>query len=165
MPAPRAIVEIVEQTSSLSQVPHPIHRLASAIDACGGAWGLEYAEIADRLDDMVDLLDREPRPPDEHIHHPYVAGAEGRSGPDAWARAPWTDAEEYDDELVLMVGDRVHVLAGLGVVLWLELASPRTAAELVEAATAVLGEHPGAADFVTDALDVMAEELLVLPPG
>ncbi len=38
VPAARAIVEIVEQTSSLTQVDQPIHRLATAIDACGGAW-------------------------------------------------------------------------------------------------------------------------------
>ena len=51
------------------------------------------------------------------------------------ASCVWLDAVEYDDELVVMVGDRVHVLAGLGFVAWLALASPRTLDELVAEAT------------------------------
>lgn len=163
--APRAIVEMVEQTSSLVHVEHPVHRLAAAIDACGGVWGLEYAEFGERVDLVVGLLDHPPREPDEHVHHPFVVGGAGDPVPGAWSRAPWTDAEEYDDELVLMVGDRVHVLAGLGVVIWLALESPRTTEELVAEAEAMWGEHPGAAALVSDALDVMADQLMVQPPA
>ena len=64
-----------------------------------------------------------------------------------------------------MVGDRVHALAGLGVVIWLALESPRTAAELVAEAQATWGEHPEAAGLVADALAVMAEQHLVQPPA
>lgn len=162
---PRAIVEIVEQTSSLVLLEHPIHRLAGAIDSCGGVWELQYAEFGDRLDDVVDLLDREPQPPVEHVHHPFTDGAAGEPTPGAWSRVPWTDAEEYDDELVLMVGDRVQVLAGLGVVVWLALATPRTADELVALAQARWGDHPGAAGLVADALDVLSRRGLVQPPA
>ena len=165
VPTPRAIVEMVEQTSSLVRLEHPVHRLAAAIDACGGVWGLEYAEFEDRLDDMVALLDGEPQDLAEHRHHPWSPGATGDPVAGAWSRAPWTDAEEYDDELVLMVGDRVHALAGLGVVIWLALESPRTAAELVAEAQATWGEHPEAAGLVADALAVMAEQHLVQPPA
>ena len=80
------------------------------------------------------------------------------------ARANWLDAVEYDDELVVMVGDRVHVLAGLGFVAWLALASPRTLDELVAETTALLGEHPDAQQLVADALGVLAEQGLVQPP-
>lgn len=165
VPTPRAIVEMVEQTSTLVQVEHPIHRLATAIDSCGGVWGLDYVEFADRVDDMVGLLDREPQPAVEHLHHPF--GADAVVGPvaGAWSRAPWTDAEEYGDELVLMVGDRVHVLAGLGVVVWLALATPSTPDELVAQAQALWGEHPGASGLVAEALAVMAEQGLVRPPA
>lgn len=163
--APRAIVAMVEQTSSLVHLEHPVHRLATVVDACGGVWGLEYDEFGDRVDDVVGLLDHPPRELDEHVHHPFVAGTCDGPVPGAWSRAAWTDAEEYDDELVLMLGDRVHVLAGLGVVVWLALESPQTTAELVARAQALWGEHPGAAGLVTDALDVMAEQLMVQPPA
>jgi hypothetical protein len=160
---PRAIVEIVEQTSSLVRLEHPIHRLAGTIDACGGVWALEYDEFAGRLDDMVALLEREPQPPVAHVHHPFTGDADPVPG--AWSRASWSDAEQYDDELVLMVGDRVQLLAGLGVVVWLALATPRTADELVARAEELWGEHPGGAALVADALDVMSRQGLVQPPA
>ena len=165
MPASRAIAEIVEQSSSLVQVEHPIHRLAGIIDTCGGVWGLDYVEFADHLDDVVGLLDREPQEPAEHVHHPFAAGAVSPPLPGAWSRAAWADAEEWADELVLMVGSGVHVLAGLGVVLWLTLETPCTADQLVAEVEALWGEHPGAADLVADALAVMAEQELLKPPA
>ena len=63
VPAARAIVEIVEQSSSLVHLEQPIRRLADTLDACGGAWGLHYREFADWADDVVGLLDREARTP------------------------------------------------------------------------------------------------------
>lgn len=164
-PTPRAIVEIVEQTSSLVQLEHPIHRVASTIDACGGVWALEYHEFAGWLDDVAGLLDREPRTAPWHTHHPFHPDTAGDPVPGAWSRAPWTDAEEYDDELVLMIGDRVHALAGLGVLIWLALEQPRTAEELVAHAQALWGENPDAADKVADALELMADELMVQRPA
>jgi energy-coupling factor transporter ATP-binding protein EcfA2 len=165
VPAPRAIAAMVEQTSSLVRLTHPVHRLATAIDACGGAWGLEYTEFEDRLDDMVGLLDAEPQEAAARVHHPGSSLPTGDPVAGAWSRAPWTDAEEYADELVLMVGDRVHVLAGLGVVIWLALDSPRTTDELVAEAQATWGEHPDAAALVTDALAVMVGQRMVQPPA
>ncbi len=165
MSTPRAIAEIVEQSSSLVQIEHPIHRLAGIIDACGGAWGLGYDEFADHIDEVIGLLDREPQAPVEHVHHPFTVDAVGPAVPGSWSRAPWADAEEWADELVLMVGSGVHVLAGLGVVLWLALETPHTVDQLVVEVEALWGEHPGAADLVADALAVMAEQELLQPPA
>ena len=157
-----AIAEVVEQTSSLVQLEHPILRLAETLDACGGAWSLRYREIADQVDELVGLLDREPRPAPARVHHP---GDTPRPVvPGAWRRTQWLDAMEYDDEVVLMIGDRVHVLAGLGVVAWLALASPRTLDELVDEATTLWGGHADARRLVEEALDMLAEQGLVQPP-
>ncbi len=167
MPPAYAIAEVVEQTSSLVQLEHPILRLAETIDACGGAWSLRYREITDRIDELVGLLDREPQPAPARLHHPGPssdAASDAASVPGAWRRTPWRDAVEYDDEVVLMIDNRVHVLAGLGVVAWLALASPRTLAELVVETTSLLGEHPDAQQLVADALGVLAEQGLVQPP-
>jgi energy-coupling factor transporter ATP-binding protein EcfA2 len=164
LPAARAIVEVVEQSSSLVHLDQPVRRLADAIDACGGAWALHYREFADHLDEVVGLLERAAQAPAARLHHP----SDGRdAGPvdGAWSRTPWTDAVEYDDELVVMVGDRVQVLGGLGVVLWLELAQPRTEAELVSAVTAAWGEHPQSVALVAEALGVLSGQGLVRPPA
>jgi hypothetical protein len=164
----RAIAEIVAQTSSLVRLEHPVRRLADTIDACGGVWALHYREVEHWLDDLVGLLDAEGRPPLPRLHHPGAAGAAdaGDAGrtPGAWTRTPWHDAVEYDDELVLMVDSRVHVLAGLGVVLWLALGAPLTTDELVADVQEVWGTHPDAAGLVGDALDLMATEGLLRAP-
>lgn len=161
--APLAIVEIVEQTSSLVLLEHPIERLARTLDACGGAWALHYSEIEEWLDPLVDLLDGLPQPPRAYVHHPSVAP--GRAPDHTWRRSAWHDAVQYDDQLVLLVGDTAHLLAGLGVVTWLALASPQTTDALVGHAQEVLGEHPDAPALVRGALDELADRGLLLPPA
>ena len=158
-----AIAEVVEQTSSLVLLEHPILRLAEAIDACGGVWSLRYHEIGARLEELVGLLDREPRPSPARRHHPG-GGPVAEPVAGAWSRAPWIDAVEFDDEIVLMVDDQVRVLAGPGVVAWLALETPSTTREVVAAITEVLGEHPDADHLVEDALRAMADQGLVVGP-
>ena len=158
-----AIAEMVTQSSSLALLDHPILRLADTIDACGGAWALHYREFADWIDDLVHLLDVEGQPPAPRLHHHGVADVPDPPG-DTWTRAPWRDAVEYDDELVLMVDDRVHVLAGLGVLIWLALEVPCSATELVARAQELWGEHPEAPGLVSDALALMTEEGMIAPP-
>jgi hypothetical protein len=157
-----AIAAMVPQSSSLALLEHPILRLAETIDACGGAWGLHYRELADWLDDLVLLLDAPPQAPAQRVHHP--ASALAPAPPGAWSRAAWHDAVEYADELVLMVGDRVRVLAGLGVLLWLALATPQGLDELVAEVRSQWGEHPDAPALVADALATLAEEGVVVAP-
>ena len=157
-----AIAEIVEQTSSLALLEQPIMRLMQAIDACGGVWGLHYREFGDWVDELVALLDRDPQPAPARTHHP---GREADPAvPGAWRRTEWLDAVEYDEDLVVMVGDRVRVLGGLGVITWLALESPRTADEVVAEATALWGAHPDARRLVEEALDILAEQGVVHPP-
>lgn len=158
-----AIAEVVEQSSSLFALEHPLLRLAEVIDACGGVWSLRYREIGARLDELVALLDRDPRPPPARVHHP--AGSVDEAPPGTWRRAPWLDAMEYDDELVVMVEAGVRVLEGLGLVLWLATEVPRTSDELVVETTTVWGEHPDAVALVAQALAQLAEEGLLLPPA
>jgi len=174
-----AIAEIVAQTSSLARLEHPVRRLADMIDACGGVWALHYREVEHWLDDLVGLLDVEGRPPLPRRHHPHPGGHAGPdAGPDAgpaaggeggssgaWSRTPWRDAVEYDDELVLMVDSRVHVLAGLGVVLWLALETPLTTDRLVADVQELWGAHPDAATLVGEALGLLAAEGLLRAPA
>lgn len=162
--APRAIVEIVAQTSSLVLLDQPIQILADTLDACGGAWSLHYAEIADWIDPLIGLLDREPPLLPRYDHHPYSARHHSVP-PGTWQRSEWKDAVQYDDELVLLVGDTAHLLAGLGVVTWLALASPQTTDALVDHAQTVLGEHPDAPTLVHQALEELADRGMLIRPA
>ena len=163
LPPAHAIAELVPQTSSLARLEQPILRLADLVDACGGAWRLHYRELEHWLDPLVDLLDVEGRPPPARVHHPGTDDG-GHGVPGTWTRVPWRDAVEYDDELVVMVEDRVHVLAGLGVVIWLSLQTPRTTEEVVADVQALWGAHPDARALVADALDRLCREGLILSP-
>lgn len=158
----RAIAEMVPHTSSLVRLEQPILRLAEMIDACGGAWRLHYRELEHWLDALVDLLDLEGRPPPARVHH---RGAAAERVPGSWTRAPWRDAVEYDEELVLMVEDEVRVLAGLGVIIWLALETPRTTDELVAEAQTSCGAHPDARALVAEALDLLVREGVVRAPA
>ncbi len=160
--AAHAIGEMVAQTSSLVRLEHPVRRLADTIDACGGVWALHYREFEERVEELVQLLDMEAQPPPPRLHHPGRSDVAAHDR--AWTRTPWLDAVEYDEELVLMVGDRVHVLAGLGLVLWLALETPGTTDELVSQVQALWGEHPDAARLVADALDLLTQEGAVQAP-
>ncbi|CAM3663926.1 hypothetical protein [Nocardioides zeicaulis] len=165
LPAARAIATIVAQTSSLVHLDHPMLRLASAIEECGGVWALHYREFDDWADDVVGLLDRAPQPAAPYVHHPRDRASLVDGGPGTWSRTGWKDAVEYADELVVMVDDQVRVLAGLGVGLWLSLDQPRTEAELVEASRERWGEHPDAPALVADALAVLAAQGVVRGPA
>lgn len=172
LPPAHAIAEVVAQTSSLALLPHPLLRLAETFDAVGGVWELRYTEVEHWLDALVDLLDAAPQPAYARTHHPGThpgthpaADPTPAPVPGAWSRVPWHDAVEFDEELVVMVGAQVHVLAGLGVALWLALATPRPASELLAEVTAAWGPHPDAARLVEEALEMLAGEGMLVRPA
>lgn len=159
---PEAMVEIVPQTSSLVLLDHPLLTLGDAIERCGGAFALHYTEIDDHLDALVRLLSqprREQRPP---AHHPPVDLPPPRQG--EWSRHPWRDAVAYDDELVVMIENTARLLGGLGSTIWLALAVPMNAAQLLAVAQAEHGPHPEAATLVEAALEKLVEHGLVITP-
>ncbi len=159
-----AIIEIVAQTSSLVHLDHPIARLADTIEACGGAWALHYDEIERWVDELVALLDRPAVAPSPRAHLPYDSATVADVPAGSWSRTTWHDAVQFDDEIVVMAGDTAHLLAGLGVVLWLALATPQSRDGLIRHTQDVLGEHPDAASLVTLALDELAEKGLLAGP-
>ena len=77
-----AVLELIEQSSSLAQLPDPLRTLLRLVGRCGGVWGLEYDEIGDHLDTLVELLALDLPPIDLATgltHHPGRTGAvEGR---------------------------------------------------------------------------------------
>lgn len=158
-----AIVEIVPQTSSLVLLDSPLLTLARILDTCGGAFALHYGEIREHVDTLTDLLASDLPVSPGPVHHPPV---EMRSAVGAeWSRVGWTDAVQYDDQLVVLVGDNAHLLTGLGTTLWLALAQSATLGDLVAAAVVAHGPHPEAESLVVTALDELVDNGLVVRPG
>ncbi len=158
-----AIVEIVSQTSSLALLDAPLRTLARTIDRCGGALALHYEEVEDHVDDLISLLAATAEDPWPMVHHPSVELPLPTTPPrtSQWSRSPWLDAVQYDDELVVMVGDTAHLLGGLGTTMWLALTRPSTVADLLDAAEAEHGPHRDARSLVEEALAELADRELV----
>lgn len=153
---PAALVEIVPQTSSLVLLGSPLLTLSRAIDRCGGAFALHYEEIDDHIEELVHLLRNDVDEPPPALHHPSAVLP--TPSPGHWSRSPWLDAVQYDDELVVMIGDTAVLLAGLGTTAWLKLARPATTAELVAEAEAVHGPHPDATKLIEAAMADLEEQ-------
>jgi energy-coupling factor transporter ATP-binding protein EcfA2 len=159
------LLELIEQSSSLAQLPDPLRTMLRLMGACGGVWGLEYAEIGEQLDTLVELLRGDLPPLDLATglsHHP---GPEGESSDDfsidLVARAPWVDAVEIGPDLVVLLDAKAFRLSDITATVWLELTRARTMDDLVAAAQSQHGDHPDAGAIVADAVRTLVELDLV----
>lgn len=134
-----ALSIVVAQSSSLVRLAHPLRRLETMLSAVGGAWRLEYAEIAAAVPVLRELLGRSE-----------VAPAPApRFRADA-ARA--VDSLDLDDSVAVLVDDRLLVLAGVGAQVWRTALVPATFEQLHDAVVARLGEHPDSLRLVEQAV-------------
>ncbi|WP_309080387.1 hypothetical protein [Zhihengliuella sp.] len=180
LPLSEALEHLAPQTSSLSQLPRGLCRLAELLDACGGALRLTYTEAETLVPLVRDLLsgaghDAGP-PADGHREwSPVPLGPEapvtrveapGAGGTVRFRRAPTDDAISVDDarghSLAVLAGERLLVLRGLGPLLWELAAVPRTAEDLLKGVVAVAGDHPHGARLLAEQLDTLVEHGVLL---
>ena len=159
-----ALLNLIEQSSSVSQAADPLVTLLSLVQSTGGVWALEYDEIGEHLDELEALLARdivtEPLP--SLLHHPGTPQDPAASArADTLRRLAWVDAIELDEEVLVLQATRAVRLDHLMATTWLELTSPRTLDELVAAGEGRHGEHPDARELVEKAVDLLVDEELV----
>ena len=166
-----ALMELIEQSSSLAGLDSPLTTLLRLVESTGGAWLLEYVEIGDHLDALMGLLAEEaPAQVDSTVERlvrhpgPAITGVDHGvdTGGSLVYRLPWTDAVEIENELVVLSASRAVRLADLTATLWLRLTEPRTVPELVAAAQEAHGLHPEAESIVRQALTALVEQSLVV---
>ncbi len=160
-----ALLELIEQSSSLGQLPDPLRTMLRLMGACGGVWGLEYDEIADELDTLVELLARDLPPLELATGLPHHPGPEDEStddfSTDLVARAPWVDAVEIGPDLVVLLATQAYRLSDITATVWLELTQARSIDQLVAAAQREHGEHEDAATIVEAAVKTLVDLSLV----
>jgi hypothetical protein len=165
-----ALMELIEQSSSLGSLDTPLTTLLHVVDATGGVLALEYDEIGDHVEDLIGLLDAATAPAGElgtrpePVRHPGSPTAEPSDlDPDDLRlhRLPWTDALEVGADLVVLLESRAVRLTELTATVWLHLDEPRTVAELTAWAQQVHGNHPDATEIVEQAVTALARESLV----
>ncbi|WP_404386567.1 hypothetical protein LL946_08340 [Knoellia locipacati] len=170
LPIVDAVLAVIAQTSSQPLLERPLHRLAELASRSGGPWVLRYAEISDCVDLVRDLLEDRERP----------ARAPWRTTPGATTRreeraereegrvvrAPWRDALHGEGGTVVLVGEDVVRLGGVGEVVWEAARDTREGVGVDAAARAVVdafGEHPDAARVVREGIDEMVRTGVLLP--
>ncbi len=159
-----AVLQLVEQSSSLSQLPRPLRTLVDLVHRCGGVRGLTYTEIEEHVDDLVALLEAREAPADskdlvwhDGLDEFPLLGSEGPF----LARRRFVEAVEIGDELVVLTRSQAWLLADLTAAIWLELAQPSTLTELVTAAQTRFGAHDDAEAVVRAAVSTLVDEGLV----
>jgi hypothetical protein len=160
------MLQLIEQSSSLAQLPRPLRTLHALLEQCGGVWALTYDEITDHLDELVALLadvrnGYEP-PPSLRWHD---GEDEPRlelepTGP-LLTRLPWVEAVEVGDELIVLTQSKATLLADLTATVWLQLSRPCSLDELVRAAERRHGPHERAEEIVLAAVATLEQEQLV----
>jgi hypothetical protein len=159
-----ALLQLVEQSSSMSQLPRPLRTLVGLLHDCGGARVLTYDEIEEHLDDLTALLaEPDDVPPAEELV--WHAGQEGfplveSEGP-LLARLPFAEAVEVDHELVVLTESHAWLLADLTAAIWLHVAEPSSMQDLVAAAQERFGAHDRAEEVVRSAVATLAQENLL----
>ncbi|MGH1523874.1 hypothetical protein ACRAWC_07465 [Leifsonia sp. L25] len=132
---------LVPQLSALQHHPSPLGALAELIRQVGGIEQLSYADVLDLDPDSGPPAS--PRLPAEELAFTNVAcDRDDRTGPGLIRTQP-DDALETSDLLVLAHGSEIRVLAGVAKTLWLEAATARSEAELLDRLRAVHGTAPG----------------------
>lgn len=171
LPLLGALQLLVPQTSSLSQLPRGLVTLCGVLDRVGGAHRLVYTEAEGLRPVLEELLDAPAEPVNptwEPLEETELAASSGTAN-DAtgatdgllWRSAVDDGIITDDGVLVLLAGDRLIVLKGLGPALWFLLDEPCTPDQLL-AALDKQGPVPADAErHIRAALTTLAEHSLV----
>jgi hypothetical protein len=160
------MLQLIEQSSSLAQLPRPLSTLHALLERCGGVWALTYDEITDHLDELVALLGDvrngyEPQPSLRwHDGEDELPLEPEPTGP-LLTRLPWVEAVEIGDDLIVLTRSKATLLADLTATVWLQLGRPCSVDELVRAAENRHGPHERAEEIVLAAVATLEQEQLV----
>lgn len=143
LPVTHAIAAVTAEVSHLRALERPMQRLAAACSAGGGAVRVSYREV----DDLAAVLDelfaeRSPASTWHAVDTGVTDAASQATG--TVRRRPATDAVADEAGLAVFHDGVVHVLAGIGPVLWTAAGRVQTIPELTSAVVAEVGEPDGA---------------------
>jgi hypothetical protein len=111
-----ALAELAPQSSSLWAVPAALSRLAELIDRTGGVRRVRYGDATQLPAAVTDILAARAPIPDR-VETLTVIDPEPRSG--TIARAPFSDALDMGDRIVVIAPGGLNVLDGIGPAVWL----------------------------------------------
>lgn len=152
VPLAEGIVELVQQTSYLVELPHPLRRIAEIAQTTGGIRRLRAGE-PERIADVADrLFENGACEPWEHV----MPGV----GDTAHSVADVVDAVECADGTVVLTRDRrVQVLSGVASLVWRGICAGDDGVALEARVEEVAGAPP--AESLHDAVQGVCEGLVL----
>ena len=127
-----ALVEIVPEVSYLADMDKPLQTIASHVDRCGAIRQVTYSEALKVLPLVPELLAWEqPEAWEAVLPTEETAGVMSPLAPESYLPAPVLDAVEAGGLTAVLDGNRmVHVLDGVGPLVWRSLCEGRDFASL-----------------------------------
>ncbi|GAA3672706.1 hypothetical protein GCM10023081_08800 [Arthrobacter ginkgonis] len=176
VPLLEALEGLAPQISSLAALDRGLVRLCETLDACGGLRRLRYAE-AEQLVPLVDgLLAGAPDAREGAGGALSPAGSQWRALPPvdirggrpgesqggpaeagSCRRVEVDDAVAVGDDLVLLHGERLSVLSGIGPALWHAARDWCGPADLKGAVVREFGDHPEADVLLAEHLEALVQ--------
>lgn len=152
-----AVWALMPEISAFTSLATPLQQLCDLVGKCG-VWRLTYSEI-ETAGDLLDGLQQTSVPPVEwEALEPYAAPAD----PAGFVRGHYLDAVRIEDQAVVLLDFAPVRLSPLALTLWRRCGAGATESELVDAAVAEHGPHPGSGDVVRQLLTTMAESGVLL---
>lgn len=175
VPLARALLSLVEQSSSLWAVPHGLAVLAGMLSEAGGALRARYTEATQ----LAGLLAACPPPLVESWEEilPRGGQAPGASesfdptvvviddpAPGTLSLAPFAQAIAVEDGLVVLAEGRASHLTGLGTVIWEEVGAAGAVdqSQIEQKVVEFAGPHPDSTAMVAAAVDTLVEDGWIL---
>ncbi|MET4540503.1 energy-coupling factor transporter ATP-binding protein EcfA2 [Arthrobacter bambusae] len=139
-----ALVEIVPEISYLADMDKPLQTIASHVGRCGAIRRVTYSEAFEVLPLVPELLAWEqPEAWEAVLPTVETAGVMSPLAPESYLPAPVLDAVEAGGLTAVLDGNRmVHVLDGVGPLVWRSLCEGRDFASLVHEVERQFGAPP-----------------------
>ena len=163
LPLIDAMLAVIAQSSSLTMLDRPLHRLAEVLSLSGGPYALRYSEIGDCVELVGTLLDG----PVERVRPPWTSVPFSPIPPKSTdtpiVRAPWRDAVQGEGGTLVLVGETPVLLGPVGEAIWHRAHEPITLAQAHDAVVAQLGQHPDAEATINTGIAAMRDSGVLLP--
>lgn len=139
-----ALAAIVPEVSYLADLDQPLQTMARLVDRCGAIRQVTYSEAADVPDLVPRLLAAaEPDPWEAVLPEPDSAGAHSALNGERYVPARVLDAVESAGQTAIIDSSRVvHILDGVGPVIWRSLCAGRDFDGLARDVEAQFGVPP-----------------------